>query len=46
MPIGLTNHSMALEFARIFALVSITVHADEKSRRAHFPVHGTVAETR
>jgi hypothetical protein len=44
--IGLTNTSMALKFARLFARTPITVRADEKSRRAHFPVCGTVAETR
>ena len=46
MPIGLTNYSTALEFARLFARMPITVRADEKSRRVHFLVHGTVAETR
>lgn len=31
MPIGLTNHSKTLGFARLTALVSITVRADEKN---------------
>lgn len=37
MSIGLTNHSKTLEFARLSALVSITVRTDEKFSSCSFP---------